>query len=102
MQVVACLLLIPVNVLEYVVSLMCHCLTSSDVMTVGPWNILNELKDANLQRNLQRPAEALPKSRATATTRKYLGIQALENMGFPVEATHLALYLQHLGETRAS
>ena len=71
-------------------------------MTVGPWNILNELKDANLQRNLQRLAEALPKSRATATTRKYLGIQALENMGFPVEATHLALYLQHLGETRAS
>ena len=77
MQVVACLLLIPVNVLEYVVLLMCHCLTSSDVMTVGPWNILNELKDANLQRNLQRLVEALPKSllqsRATATTRKYLG-----------------------------
>ena len=60
---------------------MCHCLTSSDVMTVGPWSILNELKDANLQ----RLAEALPKSllqsTAIATTRKYLGgIQALKDM----------------------
>ena len=55
--VVTCLLLIPVDVLKSVVLFMYHCLTSSDVMTVGPWSILNELKDANLQ----RLAEALPK-----------------------------------------
>ena len=110
MLVVTCLLLIPVDVLKSVVLLMCYCLTPSDVMTIGPWSILNELKDANLQ----RLAEALPKSllqsRATATTRKYLGAfkrwktwaASHQLEGFPVEVTHLALYLQHLGETKAS
>ena len=77
---------------------------------MGPWNTLRELRDADLL----RLAEALPKvvlqSRATSTTRKYLGafkrwkMWAAEHqlVVFPVEATHLALYLQHLRETKVS
>ena len=83
---------------------------SPDVLTVGPWSTLKELQDADLR----KLAEALPKSvlqsKATSTMRKYLGafkrwkMWAAEHQlaVFPVEVTHLALYLQHLGESKAS
>ena len=64
--------------------------------------------------DLQRLAEALPSSvlhcKATTTTKKYLGafrrwkIWATEHnlQVFPVEGVHIALYLQHLAETKCS
>ena len=81
----------------------------TDVLSVGPWSTLKELQDAELQ----KLAKALPlsvlQSRATSTTRKYLGAfkrwksWATEHqlVVFPVEATNLALYLQHLGESKS-
>jgi len=84
--------------------------TSTDVMTVGPWSVLKDLKDANLQKLAQALPKSLLQSRATSTTRKYLGAfkrwkiwaTSYQLQAFPVEATDLALYLQHLGETKAS
>ena len=61
---------------------------------------------------LRRPAEALPttvlSSKADSTTKKYLGAfkrwklwaEARQGvLAFPVQDIHLALYLQHLGES---
>ena len=84
--------------------------TSTDAMTVGPWSVLKELKDADLQKLAQALPKSLLQSRATSTTRKYLGAfkcwriwaTSYQLQAFPVEVTDLALYLQHLGETKAS
>ena len=85
-------------------------ISSADVLSTGPWSTLKELQDVELQ----RLAKALPKSvlqsKATSATRKYLGAfkrwksWATEHqlVVFPVEATNLALYLQHLGESKSS
>ena len=85
-------------------------ISSADVLSTGPWSTLKELQDVELQ----RLAKALPKSvlqsKATSTTKKYLGAfkrwksWATEHqlVVFPVEATNLALYLQHLGESKSS
>ena len=81
-----------------------------DIMSTGVWSTLKELKDMDLQ----RLAEALPSSvlhcKANTTTKKYLGafrrwkIWATEHnlQVFPVEGVHIALYLQHLAETKCS
>ena len=81
-----------------------------DVLSTGPWSTLKELEDMDLR----RLAEALPSSvlhwRAASTTKKYLGAfkrwkmwAANHNLPvFPVEVIHIALYLQHLAETKCS
>ena len=45
-------------------------LISTDVMTVGPWSILKELKDANFWKWAEVLPKSLLQSRATSTTRK--------------------------------
>ena len=79
-------------------------------MSTGVWSTLKELKDMDLQ----RLAETLPSSvlhcKATTTTKKYLGafrrwkIWATEHnlQVFSLEGVHIALYLQHLAETKCS
>ena len=80
----------------------------TDVLTAGVLPVLRNLEDPELQ----RLAEALPttvlSSRANSTTNKYLGafkrwkLWAEARQGapvFPVQDIHLALYLQHLGES---
>eukprot|EP00731_Ephydatia_muelleri_P033190 Em0026g10a len=77
-------------------------------MAAGVWPVLRNLEDPELQ----RLAEALPttvlSSTADSTTKKYLGafkrwkLWAEARQGvpvFPVQDIHLALYLQHLGES---
>ena len=81
---------------------------TKDVLTAGVWPVLRNLEDPELQ----RLAEALPttvlSSRADSTTKKYLGafkrwkLWAEARQGVPVflvQDIHLALYLQHLGES---
>ena len=80
----------------------------TDVLTAGHWSILRNLED----QKLQDLAKALPSTvlRSKATTTKYLGafkrwkLWAAEHKlpVFPANATHVALYLQHLGQAKGS
>ena len=82
----------------------------TDVFSVGPWSTLKGLQDAELQRLAKALPNSVLQSKATSTTRKYLGaFKRWKNWAsehqlvvFPVEATNLALYLQHLGESKSS
>lgn len=89
---------------------MCHSL-STDVLTTGAWESLQEVQDPELR----RLAEALPgtllQSRASSTTAKYLRAyerwnswagQRAEVKAYPVDEVHFALYLQHIGESTQS
>jgi len=81
-----------------------------DVLTSGHWSLLKNLQD----QKLQDLANALPAtvlcSKASSTTTKYLGAfrrwkswaKEFNLPIFPATATHVALYLQHLGQTKGS
>ena len=81
-----------------------------DVLQGGVWRLIRELEDPELT----RLAKALPitvlRSRAASSTRKYLGaFRRWKSWAadhklpvFPAQEHHVALYLQHLAESRES
>ena len=81
-----------------------------DVFATGQWKAVMDVQDPELH----RLAEALPgvvmRCKVTSTTKKYLGafkrwrVWAASHrlMAFPVNEVHLALYLQHLSESKSS
>ena len=82
-----------------------------DVLSTGAWTELEELEDPELRRLAKRLPETVIQSRADSTKRKYMGAfqrwktWASGRAGvqvFPIKAAHLALYLQHIGETTHS
>ena len=77
-------------------------------MSAGVWPLLKNLEDPELRRLAQSLPATVLKSRADSTTKKYLGAYQRwktwaearhEVPAFPVQAVHLALYLQHLSES---
>ena len=82
-----------------------------DVMGAGVWPLLKDLEDPELRRLAQSLPATVLRSRADSTTKKYLGAYQRwktwaearrEVPAFPVKDIHLALYLQHLSESRAA
>ena len=79
-----------------------------DVMSAGVWPLLKDLEDPELRRLAQSLPATVLRSRADSTSKKYLGAYQRwktwaearhEGPAFPVQAVHLALYLQHLSES---
>ena len=79
-----------------------------DVMSAGVWPLLKDLEDPELRHLAQSLPATVLKSRADSTSKKYLGAYQRwktwaearhEVPAFPVQAVHLALYLQHLSES---
>ena len=79
-----------------------------DVMSVGVWPLLKDLEDPELRRLAQSLPATVLRSRADSTSKKYLRAYQRwktwaearhEVPAFPVQAVHLALYLQHLSES---
>ena len=77
-------------------------------MSVGPWKVLSELQDPELQQLAGLLPETVLRSRADGTSKKYMGAfmcwrrwaePRREVTVYPVQEVHFALYLQHLGET---
>ena len=77
-------------------------------MSAGVWPLLKNLEDPELRRLAQSLPATVLRSRADSTTKKYLGAYQRwktwaearhEVPAFPVQAVHLALYLQHLSES---
>ena len=77
-------------------------------MSAGVLPLLKNLEDPELQRLAQSLPATVLRSRADSTTKKYLGAYQRwktwaearhEVPAFPVQAVHLALYLQHLSES---
>ena len=83
----------------------------TDICSAGVWLLLSNLEDPELQRLAAGLPAIVLSSRANRTTRKYLGAfqrwkrwaDARQGVpGFPVQETHLALYLTHLSESTGS
>lgn len=80
------------------------------MLSVGAWDSLKDLEDKELQALAAGLPETVLKCRATSTTKKYLGAYKRWKLWanlhklpvFPAEIAHLALYLQHLKETKYS
>ena len=81
------------------------------MLASGVWTVFEELEDPELQRLAKELPETVLRSRASSTKPKYLlAFQRWKNWAsgkaeiqvFPIKAAHLALYLQHLGETTKS
>ena len=79
-------------------------LISTDVMTVGPWSILKELKDANFWKWAEVLPKSLLQSRATSTTQKSSSAGRHGQLAINCKPSQpiLVLYLKHLCETEAS
>ena len=83
---------------------------SLDVFSVGCWPQLKELEDPNLKSLASNLPSTILQCKATSTTRKYLGgfrrwKQWATNhkiSAVPAEPCQVALYLQHLGESKQS
>ena len=81
-----------------------------EVLSIGSWAQMKDLEDEDLK----RLASALPltilQCKATSTTKKYLGgFKRWKQWAIghkvsvlPADACHVALYLQHLGESKYS
>ena len=74
------------------------------------WSILRNLEDQKLQDLAKALPSTVLRPKASSTTTKYLGafkrwkLWAAEHKlpVFPANATHVALYLQHLGQAKGS
>ena len=83
------------------------CLCIADVFSQPPWLELRELRDPTLQELAGKLPNTVLHSRADSTTKKYLGAfrrwksWAIQHQlpVLPAKETHVALYLQHIGET---
>jgi len=90
--------------------LILHVLYLLDVFAGGQWSALRDLQDPELQRLAKDLPGVVMHCKATSTTRKYLGVfeqwrvwaASHHITTFPVNEVHLALYLQYLGEIKAS
>ena len=77
---------------------------------MGAWEPLKDLEDEELQELAAGLPEAVLKSRATSTTKKYLGAYkrwkswaaSHDLPTFPAEMAHVALYLQYLNKSKGS
>ena len=82
-----------------------------ELQTQDVWRNLAQLEDSRLQQLSQRLMGTVMSSKALSTEKKYMYAfgrwkKWAEDMSsiqaFPVEAVHLALYVQQLGDTTAS
>ena len=81
-----------------------------EVLSIGRWAQLKDLEDEDLKRLATGLPTTILQCKATNTTKKYLGgfrrwkQWATEHKIsiLPTNACHVALYLQHLGETKKS
>ena len=82
----------------------------TDVLKVGVWQLLQDIDDPELRKLAHSLPMTVLRSRATGSTRKYLGAfrrwkawakgHALPV--FPAQGHHVALYLQHLAKSLES
>ena len=84
-------------------------LSNADVWQGGVWQLIRELVDPELTRLAKMLPITLLHSRASSTTKKYLGafnrwkLWAEHKLPvFPAQDHHMVLYLQHLAESRES
>ena len=83
---------------------------AADVLKVGVWQLLQDLDDPELRKLAETLPMTVLHSRATSSTKKYLGAfrcwkaWASEHAlpVFPAQVHHVALYLQHLAESLES
>ena len=83
----------------------------ADVFSAGVWPLLGNLEDPELRRLAAGLPAVVMQSRADSTTKKYLGAfqrwktwaEARQGVpSFPVKGIHLALYMQHVSESKHS
>ena len=85
-------------------------LSHADVLRVGVWQMIQKEEDPDLKRLAKSLPITVLHSRATSSTKKYLGAfkrwkcWAADHKlpVFPAREHHVALYLQHLAESRES
>ena len=91
--------------------IVCILAMSLELQAQDVWKELAELKDPRLQQLLQKLLSTVMSGKAPSTEKKYLyafgrwkkWAEAMEGVTvFPVEAIHLALYLQYLGDSTGS
>lgn len=88
----------------------CVIYCSTDVLTTGIWEELDEFTDPELRQLAKGIPDAVLGSRADSTTTKYLGAfkrwrtwaRSHKLPVFPVKAAHLVVYLQHISEATES
>lgn len=81
-----------------------------DVFSTGQWTVLKNLEDEGLKDLANALPATIIRSKASSTTTKYLGgfrrwkLWATEQKlaTFPASTIHVALYLQHLGQSKGS
>ena len=81
-----------------------------DVLSIGRWAQLKDLEDTDLKRLASHLPSTILQCKATSTTKKYLGgfrrwkqwATDYRISAIPADACHVALYLQHLGESKNS
>ena len=86
------------------------CIPLIDVLSKGSWQGLKSQKDPKLQQLADGLVSSALRGKAPSTTMKYLGgfrrwkswALAHNLRVFPSNELHVALYLQHLGETKSS
>ena len=94
------------------IDVLCYCHTRPHyALRTASSRCLEKLKDARLQQLSHRLLDTVMSSKAPSTEKKYMyafgrwkkwaeGLHSIQV--FPVEAAHLALYLQHLSDTNGS
>ena len=89
----------------------CILIVPLELQAQDVWQELAKLKDPRLQQLSQKLLSTVMSGKAPSTEKKYLyafgrwkkWAEAMEGVTvFPVEAIHLALYLQHLGDSTGS
>ena len=81
-----------------------------EVLSIGSWAQMKDLEDEDLKRLASALPSTILQCKATSTTKKYLGgfkrwkqwAISHKVSVLPADACHVALYLQHLGESKYS